>query len=87
MEMSSSDDEDGQITKNDEEDERYRKLYGDFGSKRKKDDDEDDQITIDDLMTCWVTRDMISKHCMAPWFEDYVTGKLIRALRPHATMR
>ncbi|EIN14535.1 plus-3-domain-containing protein [Punctularia strigosozonata HHB-11173 SS5] len=81
MEMSSSDDEDGQITKLDEAEERRRRFYRDYGpSKKKKEDDDDDELTRLDLAICRVTRDMIAKHCMAPWFEDWITGSWVRYL-------
>lgn len=69
MDTSSGEEEDGQITKYEEEEERERKLF----SKQPNPDDE--PITIEDLLTCRLTRDMLAKYCMAPWFEDYVKGK------------
>jgi RNA polymerase-associated protein RTF1 len=75
MEMSSSDDEDGQISKQEEEEERQRRLYGDRVSTKKNKEEDSDEITSTDLLMCRITREMIAKHCMAPWFEDYVTGE------------
>lgn len=68
METSDSEDEDGQISKIEQEDE---KLFG----KSKKDNVEDDEpITLHDLERCRLTRDMIAKYSMLPWFEDFVKG-------------
>jgi RNA polymerase-associated protein RTF1 len=84
MDTSSGEEEDGQITKYEEEEEKDRKLF----SKQPNPDDE--PITLGDLSSCRLTRDMLAKHCMAPWFEDYVKGKSNSALihiqlkAPHA---
>lgn len=74
METSSDEEEDGQISKYEEEEERERKLYS------KKSDPDDEPITLSDLGTCRLTRDMLAKYCMAPWFEDYVKGAWVRYL-------
>ena len=66
METSDDEEEDGQITKYDEEEERDRKLFS------KTAPEEEGPITIEDLEKCRVTRTQIAKHCMAPWFEDYI---------------
>jgi RNA polymerase-associated protein RTF1 len=68
MEMSSEEEEDGQISRLELEEERDRRLYG-------RPDAEDEKLTLEDLMKCRLSRDMIAKACMAPWFEDYVKGK------------
>ena len=68
METSDEEEEDGQFTKYDEEEERDRKLFSKVAPE------EDKPITIEDLHKCQLTRDLIAKHCMAPWFEDYVKG-------------
>ncbi|KAL7284626.1 hypothetical protein ACG7TL_001922 [Trametes sanguinea] len=74
MDMETSEDEeDGQITKYDEEEERDRKLYGTSHP-------DDEPITLEDLSKCRVTRDQIAKYCMAPWFEDYIKGAWVRFL-------
>ncbi|KAI9056399.1 plus-3-domain-containing protein [Trametes sanguinea] len=74
MDMETSEDEeDGQITKYDEEEERDRKLYGTSHP-------DDEPITLADLYKCRVTRDQIAKYCMAPWFEDYIKGAWVRYL-------
>lgn len=70
MEMSSEEEEDGQISKFEEEEERDRRLYG-------KPDPADEQITLGDLLKCWLSRDRIAKVCMTPWFEDFVKGAYI----------
>jgi RNA polymerase-associated protein RTF1 len=68
METSSDEEEDGQISKLEEEEEKDRKLYG-------KHNPEEEPITMLDLEKCRVTRDALAKHCMVPWFEDYVKGR------------
>ncbi|OSD00428.1 plus-3-domain-containing protein [Trametes coccinea BRFM310] len=74
MDMETSEDEeDGQITKYDEEEERDRKLYGTSHP-------DDEPITLEDLSKCRVTRDQIAKYCMAPWFEDFIKGAWVRFL-------
>ncbi|KAH7919395.1 plus-3-domain-containing protein [Leucogyrophana mollusca] len=73
METSSGEEEDGQITKYEEEEEKDRKLYT-------KTNPDDEPISLEDLATCRLTRDMLVKHCMAPWFEDYVKGGWVRYL-------
>lgn len=69
MDTSSGEEEDGQITKYEEEEERDRKLFS------KQPNPDDGPITIEDLSSCRITRDMLAKYCMAPWFEDYVKGR------------
>lgn len=69
METDSDEEEDGQISKLEEQEERDRKLYG------TTDPVVDENITVDDLCKCQITRDQLAKHYMAPWFEDYVKGK------------
>lgn len=69
MDTSSGEEEDGQITKYEEEEERDRKLFA------KQPNPDDEPITVVDLLSCRLTRDMLAKYCMAPWFEDYVKGK------------
>lgn len=63
--QSSSDEssEDGEIDKREEELEAERK---------------EEQITVADLSKARITRDMLAKYCLAPWFEDFVKGMLIR---------
>lgn len=74
METSSGEEEDGQITKYEEEEERERKLYS------KQSDPDDEPVALSDLSACRLTRDMLAKYCMAPWFEDYVKGAWVRYL-------
>jgi RNA polymerase-associated protein RTF1 len=71
METSSeSESEDGQITKQDLEEE----MYGAKTSKKKTADEDQIPATLEDLNKCRITRDMLSKWCMSPWFEEYVKG-------------
>lgn len=68
METSDEEDEDGQVTKLDEEEERLNRIYG-KGSPAVE-----EPMTLQDLKRVTVTRDMLAKLCLAPWFEDYVKG-------------
>lgn len=68
METSDEDEEDGQITKYDEEEERDRKLLSKIAPE------EETPITLDDLKKCQLTRVKVAKYCMAPWFEEYAKG-------------
>ena len=69
MEMETSDEEaeDGQITKLDQEEEKERKLLG-------KTVPNDEPMTIADLNKVRLTRDVLAKHFLAPWFKEYVKG-------------
>ncbi|KAK7683685.1 hypothetical protein QCA50_013061 [Cerrena zonata] len=74
METSDEEDEDGQVTKMDEEEERLNRIYG------KDSPAVDEPMTMADLETVRLTRDMLAKFCLAPWFEDYVKGAWVRYL-------
>ncbi|KAG1872962.1 hypothetical protein DFJ58DRAFT_760541 [Suillus subalutaceus] len=74
MDMSSGEEEDGQITRYEEEEEKDRKLFS------KQPDPADEPSSLEDLMGCRLTRDQLAKYCMAPWFEDYVKGGWVRYL-------
>lgn len=74
METDDEDEEDGQIGREEQEEERERRLLSGGQPKAPADNS---PLTIDDLKKVWVTRDLIAKHCMAPWFEDYVKGMFV----------
>ncbi|KAG2159299.1 uncharacterized protein EDB93DRAFT_1114969 [Suillus bovinus] len=74
MDMSSGEEEDGQITRYEEEEEKDRKLFS------RQPDPADEPSSLEDLMGCRLTRDQLAKYCMAPWFEDYVKGGWVRYL-------
>lgn len=80
MDISDSDEEseDGMISKVEQEEERLLNLTS--GHKRTsgsgKDKEEESPALMADLETCRLTRDAIAKHCVKPWFEDYVKGML-----------
>ncbi|TFY72575.1 hypothetical protein EVG20_g443 [Dentipellis fragilis] len=73
METSSGEEEDGQISKFEQEEEKELKLLG-------KAHPDDEKMTVEDLQKATLTRDLLSKHCLAPWFEDYVKGAWVRYL-------
>ncbi|KAG1778705.1 hypothetical protein EV702DRAFT_1091252 [Suillus placidus] len=74
MDMSSGEEEDGQITRYEEEEEKDRKRFS------RQIDPADEPSSLEDLMGCRLTRDQLAKYCMAPWFEDYVKGGWVRYL-------
>ncbi|KAG7451546.1 plus-3-domain-containing protein [Guyanagaster necrorhizus] len=69
MGTSDEDDEDGQINKSDQEHEREQHPPV-----------KDEPITMDDLEKCHLTRDMIAKYYLSPWFEEYVKNTWVRYL-------
>ena len=72
MDMSDEEDEDGQITKYEEEDERVERRM------RK-----DDPITKEILQSCWLPRSKLEAHAMTPWFEEYAKGSFVRYMVGH----
>ncbi|TFY83238.1 hypothetical protein EWM64_g776 [Hericium alpestre] len=73
METDSENEEDGQISKYEQEEEKELKLLG-------KTHPDDEKITMEDLWHASLTRDKLAKHCLSPWFEDYVKGAWVRYL-------
>ncbi|KZV72561.1 hypothetical protein PENSPDRAFT_353582 [Peniophora sp. CONT] len=73
----SEDDEDGQIGKDEQEDERLRRLSG---GHTKSSSSSDAPIVKEDLNRIRLTRDLIAKHFTAPWFKDYVKGMWVKYL-------
>jgi RNA polymerase-associated protein RTF1 len=71
MEISDDESEDGQISKYEQEEEKDRKMF------KKAPSPVDEPVTMDVLEKCRLTRDMLAKHCMAPWFQDYVQSMLL----------
>ncbi|KAK7449230.1 RNA polymerase-associated protein rtf1 [Stygiomarasmius scandens] len=77
METSDEEDEDGMISKTEQEEEREAKLFGKPSSSSVSDNE---PITMTDLENIRLTRGHLVKHCMAPWFEEYVRGAWVRYL-------
>ena len=81
MDISESESEDGQITKLEQEEERFLNLTSGVDSRGKgragkdKEDNLDVPCSMADLETCRLTREDIVKHYVKPWFQDYVTGE------------
>ena len=67
METESEEEEDGQISKLEEQEERERQLYGQSVAA-------DEPLTREDLGKCQITRAALVKHCAAPWFADFCKG-------------
>lgn len=80
MDISDSESEDGQITKLEQEEERFLNLTSGVDprsgkGRAGKDDNLDVPCSMADLETCRLTRDDIVKHYVKPWFQDFVTGR------------
>jgi len=67
METESEEEEDGQISKFEEREERERQLYGLSVQA-------DETVTCEDLSKCQITRTTLVKHYAAPWFADFCKG-------------
>ncbi|KAH9474656.1 RNA polymerase-associated protein [Psilocybe cubensis] len=82
MEISASESEDGQITKTEQEEERLMNAYDSQRNRRtsSKEDSADTPCNMSDLESCRLSRDVLAKHCLKPWFQDYVTGAWVRYL-------
>ncbi|KAF8240544.1 plus-3-domain-containing protein [Tricholoma matsutake] len=74
MEISDDESEDGQISKYEQEEEKDRKLF------KKAPSPVDEPVTMEVLEKCRLTRDMLARYCMAPWFQDYVQMAWVRYL-------
>ncbi|THU95934.1 plus-3-domain-containing protein [Dendrothele bispora CBS 962.96] len=77
METSDEEDEDGMISKIEQEEEREAKLFGKPTSTSVSDNE---PTNMTDLENIRLTRGHLAKHCMAPWFEEYVKGAWVRYL-------
>ncbi|KAF9012012.1 hypothetical protein BDQ17DRAFT_1420408 [Cyathus striatus] len=77
MEISDSDEsEDGIITKEEQQEEKERKIFG----SSNKEETEDQQASMADLQRLRVSREIIVKHALAPWFDEYMVGAWVRFL-------
>lgn len=74
MEISDEESEDGQITKQDQEEEKERRLLG------KTAEPDNTPSTLQHFESCRLSRDTLAKYCMAPWFQEYVRGAWVRYL-------
>ena len=73
MEMSSEDEEDGQISKQEQEEERELRLL----NKTKA---EDDEVTMEVMKQAQLSRDLLVRYSKNPWFEEYSKGAWVRYL-------
>ncbi|KAH9931477.1 uncharacterized protein B0H18DRAFT_1116282 [Fomitopsis serialis] len=78
MDISDDEEEDGQISKLEEEEERDRRLYDKLHPE--KDKLEDDSISLEDLEKVRLSRDMLARLSATPWFEETVKGAWVRYL-------
>lgn len=83
MDISDSESEDGQITRLEQEEERFLSLTSGVDPRsgkrtggKDKEDNLDVPCTMADLETCRLTRDDIVKHYVKPWFQEFITGEL-----------
>lgn len=72
MEISDGESEDGQITKFEQEEEKVGRIFNKPSSE--------EPITFQDIEKCQLSRDLLVKHALAPWFEDYVKGLFLSSL-------
>lgn len=70
METESEEEEDGQISKLEEQEERERQLYGQSAAA-------DETVTCADLCKCQLTRTTLVKYYAAPWFADFCKGRIL----------
>ena len=70
METESEEEEDGQISKLEEQEERERQLYGQSAAT-------DETVTCGDLCKCQLTRTTLVKYYAAPWFADFCKGRIL----------
>lgn len=69
MEMSSEDEEDGQISKREQEEERESRLIN-----REKAPQEELISTMPQLQSLCLPRNKLAKYARMPWFEEYAKG-------------
>ncbi|OCH94623.1 plus-3-domain-containing protein [Obba rivulosa] len=74
MDMSDDEEEDGQITKYEEQEEKERRILDKVNSR------EDVPSTLEDLESVRLSREMLVKHSAAPWFAEYCKGAWVRYL-------
>ncbi|KAH8110245.1 plus-3-domain-containing protein [Phellopilus nigrolimitatus] len=73
MEISSEDEEDRQISRLEQQEERESRLLN-------KTKPEDEDLTMEDLEKCRLSRSKLVKYALMPWFEDFVKGSWVRYL-------
>ncbi|TFY60931.1 hypothetical protein EVJ58_g4829 [Rhodofomes roseus] len=78
MDISDEEEEDGQISKFEEEEERDRRLYDKLHPEKGK--FEDESITLEDLEKVRLSRDMLVRLSATPWFEETVKGAWVKYL-------
>ncbi|KAH8108967.1 hypothetical protein DFH11DRAFT_1548726 [Phellopilus nigrolimitatus] len=69
MEISFEDEEDRQISRLEQQEERESRLLN-------KTKPEDEDLTMEDLEKCRLSRSKLVKYALMPWFEDFVKGNL-----------
>jgi len=63
----SSEEEDGEINKEEQLEERVRNTFDKSEPEEK--------IAITDIQGCLLTRDLLAKHYIRSWFEEYAKGE------------
>ncbi|TFK71115.1 plus-3-domain-containing protein [Pluteus cervinus] len=74
MEISDGESEDGQITKDEQEEERERRLLKQASLP------EEEPATLADLEKCRLSRDLLAKFCWTAWFDQYAQNAWVRYL-------
>ncbi|KAF6751157.1 hypothetical protein DFP72DRAFT_816916 [Ephemerocybe angulata] len=81
MDISDDEEEDGIITREEQQEDRERRLLGiSTSNSREEEVDDTSPAELADFNQCRLTRDLVAKHCLAPWFEEYATGTWVRYL-------
>lgn len=68
MEMETDEEEEDDYTRSEEENTSRARIHG------RSSEDHEQPVTKDDLLRGQITRNMLAKYCMAPWFEEFVRG-------------
>ncbi|EMD36880.1 hypothetical protein CERSUDRAFT_114800 [Gelatoporia subvermispora B] len=74
MDMSDDEEEDGQITKYDEQEEKERRILDKVNSR------DDSPSMLEDFENVRLSRELLVKHSAAPWFSEYCKGAWVRYL-------
>lgn len=65
--MSEDEEEDGQISRFEEQEEKEKRLLNKVAP-------DDEPVSLEDVNKCRLSRDQLAKSCIMPWFEDFVKG-------------
>ncbi|TEB25534.1 hypothetical protein FA13DRAFT_1756583 [Coprinellus micaceus] len=80
MDISDEDSEDGMISRDQQQEERDRRLLGLSASASREEPEDTTPATVESFNRCRLTRDLVAKWCLSPWFREYVKGAWVRYL-------